>query len=118
MDNTELSERNAQDSYAREMEDVRKAAQVLSESENYDTAREQVEEENGTPLEVNTTKCVQILLATGGPARGYYIFLDTDNEPASGFYWFQDWYQPKRVFWLDSQDIRAVLDVYDVYTGE
>jgi hypothetical protein len=108
----------AGESWEREQKDLRKWSAVLSEAEDYDTAREQVQEDMGEPLDVSTEKVIQVLLTTGGPARGYTLFVDSDGEATRGYYWYQNWYTDKRVYWLDTQELADVVAVYDIYTGD
>lgn len=109
--NEVMFQHNAERSYREEMDDLRSIfAQDISNEE----AERRTDERSEDVLEYTEKRSVHVLLTTGGPARGYVVFLDSDDDPDSGYYWYQDWYQAKRVFWLDHEELRQVCDVYNI----
>lgn len=116
-------ETTARKRFDSEMDDVRKAVRLLRAADSLswqraDHARDRANEYCGEPLSVETVKVVKVLLGTGGPACGYEIELDSDGQPVSGYYWYQDWFKEKRRFWLEDDQLDAVIRAYDIYIGE
>jgi hypothetical protein len=84
--------------------------------------QEQIREKaHERPLSIEVIKCCEILLSTGGPANGYFFWLTEyhgEYEPSKGYFWYQDWFKEKRMFWLDNDQLAAVWAVYDIYVSE
>lgn len=104
----------AQLAFTREMSDVRKACRIFEHSKEgeEEDAYERAQQYCNEPLEVVPMRLYRITLTTGGPACGYDIVFDSDDEACMGSYWYQDWYQPKKHFPLTKEQLAAVVNAY------
>ena len=128
MSQEQAFEKAAQRHYKSEMADLQKVMEAMALTDNdwdpdkhdgqtleeyQDEVREEAER---TPLAVTTQVCIQVELSTGGPADGYTLFFEKgEDEPSSGYYWYQDWFMPKRLFWLSNEELEQVMSVYNIY---
>lgn len=111
----ECFEQAAWAAWVREQDDLARGVRILEDrSLDYDAMRDQLEEQVGAPLEVTIVPHLEILLTTGGPAMGYDIELDSDYGTVRGCFWYQNWFQERRRFWLDSERLDQVLAIYAI----
>ena len=91
--------------FREEMEDVRKVTALLKER-----GIDEIEDYRA-PLSIDERTEVTILLSWGGPSDGYKIYIDKDNEPVEGYYFFADWFEYEE-FKLSSDELERVLTIY------
>lgn len=128
MSHEEEFEKAAQRHYNSMLEDVNEAYAILTKDEDeYNEEHENDEDfqslndlqeetrESNYPAGATEKRMLEVTLSGGGPASGLYLFFTKDRyewEVDSGFYWYQDWFQPKRIFWLSQDELDKVVEVY------
>lgn len=68
-------------------------------------------EDYRAPLSIDERKEVTILLSWGGPSDGYKVYVDYQNEPIEGYYFFADWFEYEE-FKLTDEELDSVLAIY------
>jgi hypothetical protein len=95
----------AYQNYREEIDNLRKVEALLQEKEMSEI------EEYRAPLSIDERKEFTILLSWGGPSDGYKIYVDNENEPVEGYYFFADWFEYEE-FKLTGEELDSVLAVY------
>jgi hypothetical protein len=70
-------------------------------------------EEYREPLSCDARREITILLSWGGPADGYKLYFDQDDQAVAGYYFFADWFEYEE-FKLSDEGLDRVVAVYPV----
>ncbi len=82
-----------------------------------DSKREAFEDERDSArdvLAIEKRTEIHIQLSWGGPADGFYLYFDKEDDLVEGFYYFQDWFKDKARFYLSNSEMDMVAQFYGI----
>jgi hypothetical protein len=108
-EHSQLFRERAYEHYQHAREEIKRVAAQLQEKDESES------EDNRAPLSIEERKEFTILLSWGGPSDGYKIYVDNNNEPVEGYYFFADWFEYEE-FKLSGEELESVLAIYPLPT--